>query len=352
MKVGILGYSGVGKTTLFAALTAKQIASDAPGERHLGSVEVIDSRLDQLRDVFQPRKFIRARFDVEDLPALPQGDVKGRGEVLASLRDPEAFIVVIGAFEQAKLLLHSAVSEPKPQLASIEDDLLLLDLEIVEKRIARIEERIKKKPAERAGLEQERQFVTKIQKILEEGEQLPQLNDKEERRIIGELRLFRQKPKVLVFNVDEAFDLNGDEAKEMASLSTYNAVLCATVEQEISQISSEERAEFLEGFGLKQAASERLTNLAYQSLNLISFFTVGKDEVRAWPIERDSHAVTAAGKIHTDLARGFIRAETVPYQQVAQARNEREYKELGRIELKGKDYVVQDGDILNIRSGV
>jgi GTP-binding protein YchF len=352
MKVGIIGYGSVGKTTLFSALTGQAIAVNVPGERHWGVVDVVDRRLDQLRDVFQPRKFTRARFDVEDLPAIPQGDVKGKDEVLASLREPEAVILLVGAFEQARAMFAESMADPAAQLQSLNDDLLLLDMEIVEKRLSRIEDRWQKKPSERAGLERERQFVGKLQKVLEEDEPFPEVTDKEEQRILAEMRLFCRKPKVAVFNVDEGFDLTGDEAGKLADASEFSAVLCATVEHEIAQMEAEERAGFLEEFGLKEPASERLTMLAYQALNLISFFTVGQDEVRAWPIVNGSNAVTAAGKVHTDLARGFIRAETTPYDQVAEAKDEREYKNAAKTELKGKDYIVRDGDILNIRSGV
>jgi ribosome-binding ATPase YchF (GTP1/OBG family) len=166
------------------------------------------------------------------------------------------------------------------------------------------------------------------------------------------MRLFAAKPRVAVFNVAEDRLGAADEEPRLASPAGRSVVLCAPVEQEIAQLGEDERGEFLAGYGLETPASERLTRVAYEALDLISFFTVGADEVRAWPIARGSDAVTAAGKIHTDLARGFIRAEVVPYALVEESRDEREYKAAGHHELKGKDYMVQDGDILNIRFSV
>ena len=352
MKVGLIGFAGVGKTTLFSALTGQVVETHSPGEKHVGQVEVVDRRLDHLREIFKPRKFTRTRFEVEDLPALPQGEVRGRGELLSSLREPEALILVVGAFEQARMTLNAALADPLVQLQSLRDDLLLLDLEIAEKRLARIEERFQKKPAERAGLEHERNYVAKVRQVLESGAtDLPEPEDKEEQRICGEMRLFLQKPRVSVFNLDEGFDSAVAGVQKMGE-TPFSAIVCATIEQEIAQIEGEDRAVFLQEFGLQEPVAERMSRLAYEALNLISFFTVGPDEVRAWPVKRDSSAVVAAGKIHTDLARGFIRAEVTSFDRIKDASDEREYKNLSKSELKGKEYEVQDGDIIEIRSGV
>ncbi len=352
MKVGILGYSGVGKTSVFSALTGQKIEHPIPGEKHRGTVEVIDRRLDHMRDVFQPKKFTRARFDVEDLAPLPQGDLKGKGEILASLREPDAIVLVVGAFEQALLGLPESLQDPLAQCKALREDLLLLDMDIVEKRLQRLEERKKKGGQDKAALEREIRFVSQVQTALEQGQSMPEPENSEEARLLAEMRLFADKAVVVLFNREEGTSLQDADNQELLEAAAQVAVLCAPVEVEISQLEESERADFLGEYGLTEPASERLTRLASAALDLISFFTVGPDEVRAWPISRGSDAVTAAGKIHSDLARGFIRAEVVAYSQVQEAKDEREYKATSRPELKGKDYVVQDGDILNIRFNV
>jgi GTP-binding protein YchF len=351
MKVGVLGYQGVGKSTVFAALTGIELDT-VPGARRRGIAEVVDGRLDHLRRVFDPRKFTRARFDIEELLPIPSSQTKGRGEILAALREPDALLLVIGCFEQARLILDVSLQDPAAQLRSLRDDLLLLDMEVVEQRIGRIDDQMKRGAGDKVQLSRERAILEKILADLESDDGPSAVTDHDHKRSLAELRLFATKPTVVVFNVDEDTAPTSVEAVALVELADQSAVMCAPVEYEISRMDGEDRDVFLDEFGLEAAAAERLTRLAYEALDLISFFTVGEDEVRAWPIRRGSDAVTAAGKIHTDLARGFIRAEVTPYAPVAVASNAREFKDLGGAELKGKDYTVQDGDSLNIRFSV
>ena len=348
MKVGILGYAGVGKTTVFSALTGKAPGVNIPGEVHRATVEVADTRLEKLRDVYQPRKYTPARFEVEDLVPLPQGEVKGRGEVLNSLREPEALLIVLGLFEQARMVLPGALGSARAQLQSVRDDLLLLDMELVEKRVGRIEDRLRRGGGDREGLRRELQFVQILQTALEEGTPLPETDDRRTALMYTEMRLFQHKPTVIVVNVDEG---KAGDAAELEAEAHLEA-LCAPVEVDIAELEGDDRQSFLDEYGLAEPAGARLTRSAYQALDLISFFTVGEDEVRAWPIVRGSDAVTSAGKIHSDLARGFIRAEVTPFELVKDAADIREFKAATQAELKGKDYVVEDGDILNIRFSV
>ena len=203
MKVGILGYAGVGKTTVFSALTGQVPSVNIPGESHLATVEVADPRLEQLRGVFQPRKYTPARFDVEDLVPLPRGDLKGKGEVLASLREPEALLIVVGCFEEARMQLPDSLHDAAAQLQSVRDDLLLLDLELVEKRVARIQERLGKGGGDRDAMQRELKYVEAVQAALESGDPLPEPADKSEERLDAELRLFRRKATVVVVNAEE-----------------------------------------------------------------------------------------------------------------------------------------------------
>ncbi len=351
MKVGIVGFAGVGRTTLFSVLTGHAVAIPKPGERHLGTVDVLDPRLDRLRDLWQPKKFTRARFEVEDEPALPRGDVAGRGERLTALRDPDVLLVVIGAFEEARMQLNE-LADPKAQWKAVQDDLLLFDLEALEKRTQKSEERVKKGAGDRAAMARDVEHLKKISEYVEAQRDLKPLHDPDIERLLHELRLFHDKPKIAVFNVGEAQLSDAAAVAALKSLAPRSAVLCAPVEREIAELSGDDRAAFLAEYHLTEPAAPLLTRMAYEALDLISFFTMGEDEVRAWPLTRGSNAVTAAGRIHSDLARGFIRAEVIPYARVAAAHDLKELKHLGRADLVGKEHAVADGDILNIRFSV
>ncbi len=352
MKVGIFGYAGVGKTSLFTVLTGQEVAVHTPGEKHLASVEVLDPRLDQLRTIWSPRKFTRARFEVEDEPAVPRGDVSGRGERVATMREPDAILLVIGAFDEAAMQLGKELAEPIAQRRALLDDLLLLDLEALEKRISKNEERLKKGAGDRPAMTREVEHLRRILTHVESGKSPREITDTDERHLLHELRLFHDRPIVTVFNVGEPTLVDAAAVAKLRAQVPGCAVLTAPIEKEIAALDGADRDAFLAEYHLGEPAAGLLTRLALEALDLISFFTMGADEVRAWPIQRASNAVTAAGKIHSDLARGFIRAEVIPFVRIASATNERELKALSKPELQGKEYVVTDGDILNIRFSV
>jgi ribosome-binding ATPase YchF (GTP1/OBG family) len=352
MKVGIVGYAGVGKTSLFTVLTGQEVATHQPSERHLATVDVVDPRLDRLRAVWQPRKFTRARFEVEDEPALPRGDVAGRGERVAALRDPDVLLLVVGTSEAARAQVGKELADPLAQERALKDDLLLLDLEALEKRLGKTEERLKKGAGDRPVLMRDVEAMKRIQALVEKGASLHEVNDPDGKRLLHELKLFQDKPAVTVFNVDEATLSDRAAVEKLRGSSKRAAVLAAPIEREIAQLEGGDLAAFLAEYNLAEPAAPLLTRLAYEALDLISFFTMGEDEVRAWPIVRGSNAVTAAGKIHSDLARGFIRAEVIPFAHIAGAADLKQLKAQGRADLMGKEYVVQDGDILNIRFSV
>jgi ribosome-binding ATPase YchF (GTP1/OBG family) len=352
MKVGIVGFTGVGKTTLFTVLTGQQVATHAPSERHLATVDVVDPRLDRLRDCWKPKKFTRARFEVEDEPAVPRGDVPNRGERVAALRDPDVLLLVIGASEETQAQLPKELADPLAQQKALREELQLLDLEALEKRLGKNEERLKKGAGDRAAMLRDVEQMKRMQALVEKGGNLKELNDPDATRLLLELKLFSDKPMVTVFNVGEA--ALGDQAlvAKLHAAVRNSAVLSAPIEREIAQLEGADRAAFLAEYHLTEPAAPLLTRLAYQALDLISFFTMGEDEVRAWPIPRGSSAVAAAGKIHSDLARGFIRAEVIPFAHIAGAADLKQLKAQGRADLMGKEYVVQDGDVLNIRFSV
>ena len=343
MKVGVLGYPGVGKSTLFSALTGFDLTV-APTKKRRAVAEVLDRRLDHLRSVFSPRKFSRARFEIEECPPLPSANTKARGEVISLLREPDVFLLVIGQFAQSMMTLDQSIHSAAAQVQSLHADLLLLDLEAVEQRLERLTNR-----AKRGTTDEMKREISHLEVILaglDDDGAVVVSTDRDHRRLLSELRLFTLKPTIAVFNVDEDAESTGHL---LAATNGRAAIICAPIEFEIAQMDDEDKRPFLDEYGLDVPASERLTRLAYEALDLISFFTVGDDEVRAWPIRRGSDALTAAGKVHTDLARGFIRAEVTPYVRVSEATNAREFKEMGAADLRGKDYVVEDGDTINIR---
>jgi GTP-binding protein YchF len=351
MKVGIVGYPGVGKSTVFAALTGLEPA-EVLGETRLAVADVVDERLDDLRAVFEPKKFTRARFEVEDGLVLPTPDLRGRGEAVVSLRGPDALLVTVGGFVQSIAALDSSLHDPAAQLQSFRDDLALLDLELLEGRLSRLEGRIKRGAGDRVERQREVSILEEILNEVEGGVAVAAPADRTTARILAELRLFAHKPVIPVLNVDESAIASGGYIEEWLPGEPLSATLSAPVEREIAMMDAEDRHAFLAEYGLTSPASERLTRLAYDALDLITFFTVGEDEVRAWPAPRGSTAVEAAGKIHTDLARGFIRAEVTAHDRITDVKNARDFKAAGAMELKGKDYVVQDGDIMNIRFSV
>ena len=345
MKAGIVGPRGVGKSTLFSALTGADLSPSQAVSRR-GIVDVVDPRLDHLRDVFEPKKFTRARFEIEDSVPLPGSDTKARGEVVAKLREPDVLMIVVGSFDQAAHGLPESQSDPAAQLSTFIDELTLLDLEAIEQRLATARHRVARGSDDRDRLRRDITHLEAIEMEVEAGE-LATSDDARRALLLSELRLFAAKPKIVIVNVDEA-ELPGSDHE----LPIPSITVCAPVEHEIAQMDEADRVEFLAGFGLQAPAADRLTSAAYERLHLISFFTVGEDEVRAWPLRRGSDAVTAAGKIHSDLARGFIRAEVTPYERVAGVRDPREFKERGAADLKGRDYIVRDGDALNIRFSI
>jgi hypothetical protein len=267
------------------------------------------------------------------------------------MREADAFLLVIGTFEQARLLLAPELADPLAQRRRLLEELLFLDLEALEKRIARGRERLKKGAGDRAALSRELENLERMQAHVESGRSPRELSDREERRLLGELKLFLDRPHVSVFHVGEAELADRAAAQELRKVER-SAVLCASIEREIANLEGPDRAAFLAEYGLPEPAAALLTRLAYEALDLIAFFTMGEDEVRAWTLERGRSAVEAAGRIHSDLARGFIRAEVIPYARVQAAKSRRELASLGKADLHGKDYVVQDGDILNVRFSV
>lgn len=354
MKIGLLGLPLSGKTTFFNLLTGAGVATAAyAGERatHTGVAKVPDSRVDVLSDLFQPQKTTYARIDVVDIPGLSKG---GAVEFSRELQDADALVLILRGFVNEAIGMAQP-PQPVSDLQDILTELIISDLSTVERRLERLGKNAKAaKPA--PG---EREALAKAQQALENGQLVSsQEYTAEEKLALRNYGLYTEKPMLTVLNTSEE-GLSTNNAPGQAELTVYTRehcmpllVVCAPLEEEINQLPVEERTAFLEDLGVSESGVARLARAAYTHLDLISYFTVGSDEVRAWTISRGTTARQAAGKIHSDIERGFIRAEVVSYDDMVREQTMAKLREKGLLRLEGKDYIVKDGDIMSFRFNV
>jgi GTP-binding protein YchF len=353
MRIGLIGWPGSGKTSLFRALGGARHGPGGPtlltDERGVVSVEVPDARLVWLREHFQPKKFTPARIEFVDFPGIPKGNAKGKPELLAAMREMDAMCFVLRDFTTGNYPYEKPEANVAKEFTDLQEELRFNDYAMLSNRLERLESNTRKpsKTSEKDKIE-----LTFLQRLLGEFEgQGKDIRDihmsVEEQQMIRAFQFASQKPRILLVNAAEG----ADEAQAAGKVKGAYCVF-ARIEEEIAGLSAEEKAEFLESYGLKQPFRDRLIKIGYDTQGLQSFFTVGEDEVRAWTIKVGDDAVTSAGRIHTDLARGFIRAEVIGYQDFHDAGNMREAKARNLLRLEAKDYVVKDGDILNIRFSV
>jgi GTP-binding protein YchF len=351
LQLYLIGPPRSGKSSVFCALTdtAEGHHAVTKGTHHLGIVKVPDVRLVALRDMYKPKKFTPAEVTFVDvaIPPAPEG-VNPLTQLVAFLGEADAFAVVVQAF--GDLDYRGRPPDPAAQLQEVHDELVFSDLEKVTKRLEKIahEERRGQKalPMEISGLE-------KCRPHLESGRALRSLVlAADEEKALRSFQFLSQKPIMVIANVPEN-NLAGaglDSLRERAqTLGAETLVFCAPLEAEMAQLDDAAQKEFLKEYGLKEPARDRLIAAAYRLLDLISFFTVGEDEVRAWTIRRGTAALDAAGKIHTDLQRGFIRAEVVRCEDLLKAGSWAACQKNATLRLEGKNYVVQDGDVMHIR---
>jgi GTP-binding protein YchF len=345
MKIGLVGHPGSGRTRVFCALTgleAEPSFAARPGKPQLGTVKVPDRRVDALAALFQPKKTTYAEITFSD-PGRSTGEGIDRAALVA-MRDQGALCQVLRAFPGPA----GEPPDPLAELADLETETVLADLEIVEQRRARLTK-------DRSD-PRELELMTQLQAQLDEGRALRALSLSEaERKQIGGYNLLSLKPLLLVLNVPEQ-DVARPVPAELEEAAAERGLgvvqLSAVVEMEIAQMPEEEQPEFVASLGLEESARDRFIRAAYALVDLISMLTAGPDECRAWPIPRGTPAPRAAGKIHSDIERGFIRAEVVSWEDLVALGSEARCREAGKLRIEGKDYVIQDGDVVHFRFNV
>jgi ribosome-binding ATPase len=358
MKTGIIGLPQVGKSSLFRILTKTQLSEHAfanPREAHVGVAKVPDERLDRLAALFNPKKLVHASVEYVDLGAIGQEALK-ESAYLGHLRQVDAIAHVLRAFEDPAIA-HVGAIDPLRDIKNVEFDLMVSDLGQIEKRLERLEKDLKKMRS--PELERENDLLIRAKAHLESEKPLREMEmaPEDKKRIRGFMFL-SEKPILYVLNVSENPQLGKEletaaqkyKLTEVASRPNSAATaICGKVEAELSEMSDADAAEFLSSYGLKESGLVRLIRTTYALMGLISFFTVGEDECRAWTIPVHTRAVEAAGAIHSDLEKHFIRAETIHWDQLLEAGSEANARSRGTLRLEGKDYIVKDGDVMHIR---
>jgi GTP-binding protein YchF len=360
---GIVGLPNVGKSTLFNALTATQAAQAANYpfctiEPNVGRVAVPDLRLDKLAHIAASAKVVPTQLEFVDIAGLVKGASKGEGlgnQFLANIREVDAIAHVLRCFEDSDVTHVSGTVDPVRDAEIVETELMLADLDSLEKRLPNLEKRAKggdKEAAVEAPVVQKALDALRVGRPAREA-----VINTEERPVFARLQLITAKPMMYVLNVDEAAAATGNAHSAEAELyarkrGILSVVISAAIEAEVAQLPPDEQAEFLSHLGLTETGLTRVVRAGYQLLDLVTFFTVGPKEARAWTVRREARAPEAAGVIHTDFEKGFIRAETIAYDDYVTLNGEAGARDAGKLRLEGKDYAVKDGDVFHFRFNV
>ena len=359
MKVALIGLSNAGKTTIFNALTGLDtettVYPTVTGQPHIGVVQVPHAEIDTLSGIYRPKKKTYATIEYLDYLGLTKGDLKQNKKIFDLIKDADAIVHVVRAFYDESVAHPMESINPVRDVETVELELIFSDLSLIETRLERMEEGKKhgKKPDET-----EKRLLLKCRDHLLQETALRDIAfTGEEMTTMRHLQFLSTIPKIIVLNSGERDD-NAEYAKTLESslLNRYRSAetltLCGQIEMEISQLPDNERGPFLSELGIEEPASHRLIRTCYRLLGLISFITVGEDEVRAWTVRSNTNAVIAAGKIHSDIERGFIRAEVISYEDFIVSGSMHSAREKGLLRLEGKNYEIQDRDIINFRFNV
>lgn len=365
MKLGIVGLPNVGKSTLFNSLTkAGAESANYPFctiDPNVGIVTVPDDRLKKLGDLYHSKKVTPAVIEFVDIAGLVKGASKGEGlgnQFLANIREVDAIVHVVRCFDDSNVVHVDGSVDPKRDIETINLELLFSDMEILERRYAKTYKQARMDKT----LAKEVAMLERLKDHLEAGNMAKtfEVQDEDEELIFKGYNLLTAKPVIYAANVDEdSLTDDGASNEYVAAVREYAAgegsevfVICAQIEEEIAELDDEEKAMFLEELGLEESGLEKLIKASYSLLGLISYLTSGEDETRAWTIKKGTKAPQAAGKIHTDFERGFIKAEVVNYQDLLDCGSTAAAKEKGLVRVEGKEYVVQDGDVILFRFNV
>jgi GTP-binding protein YchF len=354
MRLGIIGLPQSGKTTIFNALTRGNQPLTTSGGRfdvHTGVVDVPDARVDRLSNLFKPKKTIYAKVTYADIAGLEGSQSAISGQLLNSLTQMDGLLHVVRCFEDPSVPHPSGSVNPLRDIATMDAELLLNDLIAVERKLERLaDERKKGGGREKSLIDREMVLFERFKDVLSREIPLREIGlTAEEEKILSGFGFLTRKPMLVLINLHEGQEM---PPVEYTHPHSNLAALQGKLEMEIAQLAPEDAYDFMTEYGINELGLERVIRLSYDLLGLISFFTVGPDEVRAWTIHYGSTAYDAAGEIHTDLQNGFIRAEVIPYEELIALGGLNEAKAKGRLRLEGKEYVVQDGEIVHIRFNV
>ncbi|MBO5414276.1 MAG: redox-regulated ATPase YchF [Bacilli bacterium] len=364
LTAGIVGLPNVGKSTLFNAITNQKILAEnypfATIEPNVGVVTVPDERMDKLKEMYEPNKFIPTAYEFTDIAGLVKGASQGEGlgnKFLSHIREVDAIVEVVRCFENGKIIHVDGNVDPIRDIETINLELAISDLDIINNRLERVAKKARTTKDKDSLLEVE--ALEKSKDALEKNIPLRQVDfSEDEKKILKSYSFLTIKPIIYLANISE--DELGSEdntyvkqVKEYASKENSQVVsLCAKVEEDLSELSAEDKQEMLEALGLERSGLDQLITATYDILGLATYFTVGKDEVRAWTFRKGMNAKECAGIIHTDFEKGFIRAEVISYNDLIECGSELKVKEAGKARLEGKEYLMQDGDICHFRFNV